>query len=35
MASKQELNELYLQWVAAMEANPEMPLDELRHMLDQ
>jgi len=37
MASKQseELNKLYLEWVAAMKANPEMPLDELRHMLDQ
>jgi monoterpene epsilon-lactone hydrolase len=37
MASKQteELNKLYLEWVAALKANPEMPLDELRHMLDQ
>ena len=32
MASKQskELNKLYLEWVAALQANPEMPLDELR-----
>ena len=31
MASKQteELNKLYLEWVAALKANPEMPLDEL------
>jgi hypothetical protein len=30
MASKQteELNKLYLEWVAALKANPEMPLDE-------
>jgi epsilon-lactone hydrolase len=37
MASKQteELNELYREWVAAMQANPEMPLDELRHMFEQ
>jgi hypothetical protein len=35
MASKQteELNNLYREWVAALKANPEMPLDELRHML--
>jgi hypothetical protein len=32
MASKQteELNKLYLEWVAALKANPEMPLDEVR-----
>src|SRR6266436_2226717 len=37
MASKQseELNTLYLGWVAALKANPEMPLDELRHMFDK
>src|SRR5271165_1216077 len=37
MASRQteELNKLYLEWVAALKANPEMPLDELRHMFDQ
>ena len=37
MASKQteELNKLYLEWVAALNANPEMPLDELRHMLEK
>ena len=37
MASKQseELNTLYLGWVAALNANPEMPLDELRHMLEK
>jgi epsilon-lactone hydrolase len=37
MASKQaeELNKLYLEWVAALQANPEMPLDELRHMFEQ
>jgi monoterpene epsilon-lactone hydrolase len=37
MASKQteELNKLYREWVAAMQANPEMPLDELRHMFEQ
>jgi hypothetical protein len=37
MASKQtdELNKLYLEWVAALKANPEMPLDELRHMFEQ
>jgi epsilon-lactone hydrolase len=37
MASKQseELNTLYLGWVAALKANPEMPLDELRHMLEK
>ena len=34
MASKrtEELNKLYLEWVAALKANPEMPLDELRHI---
>jgi acetyl esterase/lipase len=37
MASKQteELNKLYREWVAALQANPEMPLDELRHMFEQ
>src|SRR6516164_4107933 len=37
MASKrtEELNALYLGWVAALRANPEMPLDELRHMFDK
>jgi monoterpene epsilon-lactone hydrolase len=37
MASKQteELNNLYREWVAALKANPEMPLDELRHMFEQ
>ena len=37
MPSKQtqELNKLYLEWVAALNANPEMPLDELRHMFEQ
>ena len=37
MSSKQteELNKLYLEWVAALKANPEMPLDELRHMFEQ
>ncbi|MGH7030076.1 MAG: alpha/beta hydrolase [Stellaceae bacterium] len=37
MASKQaeELNTLYRGWVAALEANPEMPLDELRHMFEK
>ena len=37
MASKQseELNKLYLEWVAALKANPEMPLDELRLMFEQ
>ena len=37
MASKptEELNKLYLEWVAALQANPGMPLDELRHMFEQ
>ena len=37
MVSKQteELNKLYLEWVAALKANPEMPLDELRRMFEQ
>src|SRR6516162_720150 len=37
MASKQteELNKLYREWVAALKGNPEMPLDELRHMFEQ
>ena len=37
MASKQteELNKLYREWVAALQANPEMPLDEIRHMFEQ
>src|SRR5262249_10384418 len=37
MASKQteELKKLYLEWVAALKANPEMPLDELRYMFEQ
>jgi len=37
MASKQseELNQLYREWVAAFQANPEMSLDEMRHMFEQ
>ncbi len=37
MVSKQteELNKLYLEWVAELKANPEMPLDELRRMFEQ
>jgi monoterpene epsilon-lactone hydrolase len=37
MASKQteELSKLYREWVAAIQANPKMPLDELRHMFEQ
>ena len=37
MASKQTevLNALYRGWVAALQANPEMPLDELRHMFER
>jgi len=37
MASKQteELNNLYLEWVAALKANPEMPLDDMRHMFEK
>jgi acetyl esterase/lipase len=37
MASRQaeELNKLYREWVAALQANPEMPLDQLRHMFEQ
>jgi monoterpene epsilon-lactone hydrolase len=37
MASKrvEELNKLYLEWVAALQANPEMPLEELRHIFEQ
>ena len=37
MVSKQteELNKLYLEWAAALKANPEMTLDELRHMFEQ
>lgn len=37
MASKrtEELNKLYLEWVAALKTNPEMPLDELRHISEQ
>jgi len=37
MASKQseELNRLYREWVAAFQANPEMSLDEMRHMFEQ
>ena len=37
MASEQteELNKLYLEWVTALKANPEMPLDELHHMFEQ
>ena len=37
MASKQseELNQLYREWVAAFRANPEMSLDEMRHMFEQ
>jgi len=37
MASKQteELNKLYREWVAALQANPEMPLDERRHISEQ
>lgn len=36
MASKgtERLNTLYRGWVAAFEANPEMPLDEMRRMFD-
>jgi len=36
MASKQseELKTLYRSWIAALEANPEMPLDELRRMFE-
>jgi acetyl esterase/lipase len=37
MASKQteELNKLYREWVVALQANPEMPLDERRHISEQ
>ena len=37
MASKQTeaLNALYRGWAAALQANPEMPLDEMRLMLEQ
>src|SRR4051794_2928316 len=37
MASKESeaLNRLYRDWVAALEANPEMPLDELRHLFER
>src|SRR5947209_18227907 len=37
MASKQteELNNLYREWVAALKANPEMPLGELRQRFEQ
>jgi monoterpene epsilon-lactone hydrolase len=37
MASQgtEALNALYRGWVAALQANPEMPLDELRRMFDQ
>ena len=37
MASKQSetLNQLYREWVAAFQANPEMSLDEMRHMFEQ
>ena len=37
MASKQTevLNALYRGWAAALPANPEMPLDEMRLMLEQ
>jgi acetyl esterase/lipase len=37
MASKQSeaLNTLYRDWVAALEANPEMPLDELRRLFER
>ena len=37
MASKQTeaLNALYREWAAALQANPEMPLDEMRLMLEQ
>jgi len=36
MASKEaeELNKLYREWVAALQTNPEMPLDELRRMFE-
>jgi epsilon-lactone hydrolase len=36
-ASKEteELNELHRGWVTALEANPEMPLDELRRMFER
>ena len=29
------LNALYRGWAAALQANPEMPLDEMRLMLEQ
>lgn len=37
MASEQTeaLNTLYRGWAVAMKANPEMPLDELRHIFEQ
>lgn len=37
MASKgtEKLNALYRGWVAALRANPEMPLDELRRLFEQ
>src|SRR4029077_4547538 len=37
MASKQTeaLNALYRGWAATLQANPEMPLDEMRLMLEQ
>ncbi|HJU16321.1 MAG TPA: alpha/beta hydrolase [Stellaceae bacterium] len=37
MASRESeaLNALYRGWVAALQANPEMPLDELRRMFEQ
>lgn len=37
MASKgtEKLNTLYRGWVAALQANPEMPLDELRAMFEE
>ena len=37
MASKQTeaLNALFRGWASALQANPEMPLDEMRLMLEQ
>ena len=37
MASKESeaLNRLYRDWVAALEANPDMPLDELRRLFER
>ena len=37
MASKESeaLNRLYRDWVAALQANPEMPVDELRRLFER